>query len=229
MILVWKVSGNTMSGTFFRVGKSGGVLLVVTAIEKFGKYKYKVFVDYEFAFWAYWKDLQYWNIKENQNISVDTYEQFLNEVVLEKAKRKAISLLKYMNRTEQELRQKLKLQLYPLEVIDETIAYVESYHYLDDDWYIENFIACNQKTHSQRWIEMKLTQKGIEKEKIQEYFMEGYSEEDALRKAIKKKVKGKKIGDEKERQKILAYLFRQGFSVKNARQVLNEYVKDATV
>ena len=105
----------------------------VTAIEKFGKYKYKVFLDYEFAFWAYWKDLQYRGIRVNKEISQEFYEQLLEEVVFEKAKRKAISLLKYMNRTEQELRQKLKLQLYPLEVIDKTIAYVYSFHYLDDD------------------------------------------------------------------------------------------------
>ena len=197
----------------------------VTAIERFGKYKYKVFLDYEFAFWAYWKDLQSWNIKIDKQISTDIYEQLLDEVVLATAKRKAISLLKYMNRTEQELRQKLKLQLYPIDVIDKTIEYVNSYHYLDDNRYIESFIACNQTLHSQHWIEMKLVQKGIEKEKIHEFFSDEYSEEEALRKAIKKKLKGKKIESNEEKQKILAYLFRHGFSIRSAKAMINEYEK----
>lgn len=197
----------------------------VTAIEKFGKYKYKVFLDYGFAFWVYWKDLQCWNIKVDREISSDMYEQLLNEVVLEKAKRKAISLLKYMNRTEQELRQKLKLQLYPIEVIDKTIEYVYSYHYLDDNRYIESFIACNQTLHSQHWIEMKLMQKGILKEQIRDFFTDAYSEEEALRKAIRKKLKGKLLENREEKQKILAYLFRQGFSVRSAKLILSEYEK----
>lgn len=197
----------------------------VTAIEKFGKYKYKIFFDYEFVFWLYWKDLQCWNIKVDREISTDIYEQILKEVVLEKAKRKAISLLKYMNRTEQELREKLKLQLYPMEVIDKTIEYVHSYHYLDDNRYIENFIACNQALHSRHWIEMKLMQKGIGKEQIQEFFSDAYSEEEALRKAIRKKLKGKVIENREEKQKILSYLFRQGFAVRNANMILSEYEK----
>ena len=197
----------------------------VTAIEKFGKYKYKIFLDYEFAFWVYWKDLQCWNISVNKEISMDIYEQILNEVVLEKAKRKAISLLKYMNRTEQELRLKLKLQLFPLEVIDKTITYVYSYHYLDDDRYIESFIASNKALHSKHWIEMRLLKKGIEKGKIQAFFVDEYSEEEALRKAIQKKLKGKNLENRAEKQKILAYLFRQGYSMRNAKEIISEYEK----
>lgn len=197
----------------------------VTEIEKFGKYKYKVFLDGEFAFWLYWKELQCFGLKEHVCISKDTYEKILNEVILQKAKNKAIALLQYMNRTEQELRQKLKMYLYPSDVIEQVIAYLYDYNYLDDERYVECFIRCNKNNHSRRWMERKLVQKGIALNGIQQYFEDDYSEENVLRKALEKKMRGKRIDSQKEKEKVMAYLFRQGFSINGVRQVLKEYME----
>ena len=48
------------------------------------------------------------------------------------AKKKAMSLLKYMDRTEWQLRDKLSLKGFSEGAIGEAIEYVKSFHYLDD-------------------------------------------------------------------------------------------------
>ena len=48
------------------------------------------------------------------------------------AKKKAMSLLKYMDRTEWQLRDKLSLKGFSEGAIEEAIEYVKSFHYLDD-------------------------------------------------------------------------------------------------
>lgn len=200
--------------------------MVITGIEKVGKYKYKVFIDMEYAFFMSWKELYYWNIKENEMLSEGQYQSIMEDVILKKCKRKALTLLKDKSRTEHELRQKLYTNLYTQEIIDQTVEYIHFYHYLDDERYVENFIDSNKKRHSKKWIENKLQQKGIKKEQYEGYFQREYSEEEAIIKAIERKLKGKKIWDHTEKNKIFSYLYRQGFSMCSIQKYVKLYESD---
>ena len=126
--------------------------MVVTSIEKKGKYKYFVKVDEEFVFWLSWKELYFWNIKEGQELSEEQYSKIMKESILGKCKRKAVSYLKISDRTENELRQKLRMQDYVEPIIEETIAYLKELKYLDDDRFVELYITTKQKSHSKKWI-----------------------------------------------------------------------------
>ena len=55
-----------------------------------------------------------------------------------------------------------------------------------------------------------------------EYWGEDYSEDEAIKKAIYKKTKGNRIVDYTERQKVVAYLGRQGFRMDQILKVMNE-------
>jgi regulatory protein len=195
----------------------------VTAIEKNGKYKYKVFIDGEYAFWLSWKELYFWKIELNGEISEEQLQKIKKESILEKCKRKAVSYLKFCNQTEQELRTKLKRQLYNEDIIEKTIAYLYDMHYIDDYRYAENFVDVNKKKHSRKWIELRLQQKGIKKDLSDDFFDEEYSEDAPIKKAIEKKLKGASIQTREQREKILASLYRQGFSIYNIKKVLKEY------
>ena len=59
------------------------------------------------------------------------------------AKKKAMSLLKYMDRTEWQLRDKLSLKGFSEEAIEEAIEYVKSFHYLDDYRYAVHFLSAS--------------------------------------------------------------------------------------
>ncbi len=195
----------------------------VTAIEQSDKYKYKVFLDEVYVFWLSWKELNFWKLKEGIDITREQFQKIMKETVLEKCKRKAISYLNLSDRTEYELRQKLKQQLYVEEIVDQTIAYLYGCHYLNDDRYIRYFIERNKSIHSKRWMEQKLQIKGIKREQLSMYWGDDYSEEDAIQKAVNRKLKGRSIADRAEKEKVLGYLFRQGYSVSSSMQAIKNY------
>lgn len=196
--------------------------MLVTNVEKDGKYKYKVFLDELYVFWLSKKELYFLKIKLGTELTVEQYQKIRKEIILPKCKRKAISYLQLCDRTENELRGKLKLQLYAEDIIDQTIEYLRLYGYLDDSRVIVRYIEQHRKRHSKRWIEQHLLQKGIRKEQISEYFREDYSEDEAIKKALYKKTKGNRIVDYTERQKVVAYLGRQGFRMDQILKVMNE-------
>lgn len=196
--------------------------MIVTLIEKQGKYKYKIYLDYEYAFWLSWKEMYFWKVETEGNISNGQYHQIVKESIIPKAKRKAISYLEKSNRTEQEVRDKLKRELYQEEIIDVVINYLYACHYLNDEWVAENFIRANQSNHSRKWLEMKLTKKGIDKEILYRFFEEEYSEELAIQKEITKKLKGRERITWEEKNKIMAYMYRKGYSTRETRKYMEQ-------
>lgn len=196
--------------------------MLVTNIEKDGKYKYKVFLDESYVFWLSKKELYFLKIKLGTELTEEQYQKIRKEIILPKCKRKAISYLQLCDRTENELRGKLKMQLYAEDIIDQTMDYLRLYGYLDDSRVIARYIEQHRRRHSKRWIEQHLLQKGICKEQITEYFGEDYSEDEAIKKALYKKTKGNQIADYTERQKVIAYLGRQGFRMDQILKAINE-------
>ena len=57
--------------------------------------------------------------------------------MIKQAKQKALSLLNYMDRTESQLRQKLKEKSFDDDAIDEAVDYVKSFGYINDTGYAE--------------------------------------------------------------------------------------------
>lgn len=196
--------------------------MVVTLIEKQGKYKYKIFLNYEYVFWLTKKELYFWNIKENEEISGEYYSRIMKESIIPRAKRKAISYLEKTNRTEQEVRDKLRRELYQEEIVEVAIKYLHSYSYLNDEWVVGNFIRTNQSNHSRKWMEMKLLQKGIDKETLQNLFGEEYSEEFAIQKEINKKLKGREQPTWEEKNKIMTFLYRKGYNMQEVRRAMEK-------
>ena len=196
--------------------------MLVTNIEKDGKYKNKVYLDENYAFWLSKKELFFWKIKLGIEMTTEQYQKIKKESILPKCKRKAISYLQLCDRTESELRSKLKMQFYTEDIIDQTIDYLQLYAYLDDSRVVTRYIEQHRKHHSKRWIEQHLLQKGIRKEQMAEYWGEDYSEDEAIQRALFKKTKGKQVTDYRERQKVVAYLGRQGFRMDQIMKVLKE-------
>ena len=127
---------------------------VVTGLEYIGKRKVRIYINDEYAFSLYPSEIKKYNIEENQLIEQEKYDSIMREVIVRRAKQKAIDFLKRMDRTEQELRIKLKREEYPPVAVEAAIDYVKSYHYIDDMRYIENYIRLKKGTKSIRLIEM---------------------------------------------------------------------------
>lgn len=198
--------------------------MTVTQIEAVTKTKYKVYLDGQFAFVLYKGELSRYHIAVGEELSELVYQQILKEVLLKRAKLRAMHLLNSMGRTENQLRDKLKQSLYPEEVIEAAMNYVKSFGYVNDAEYARSFIDSRKDRKSKRELYMQLGQKGIAKDTLNQIFEEYYDVEDS-REAIEAIMRKRRYDPEKatnvETQKIMGYLMRKGFAYDDIRKVLH--------
>lgn len=196
--------------------------MVITKLAFGEKNKVRVFIEEEFAFLLYTSDIKKYHLKENETIEQEKYNLIIKETVFRRAKQKAIAILNRMDKTEYELRQKLQQGEYTNPIIEDTIEYVKSYHYIDDRRYAENYIRYKGIKKSKKQIEMELYQKGISKNIIDEAFGQGMDDTEAIKRAIQKKTNDVSKLSWKERQTIAAYLYRKGFCSEDIKKHLNQ-------
>ena len=136
----------------------------------------------------------------------------------------ALSLLEYRDRTEAEVRRKLKEREYDPEAVEETIVFLKEYHYLDDQEYARKYVRTAGCGKSIRQLRQSLQNKGISREILDLCFEEEtVDEEEAVLRFLKKK--GYSAGDEEDPEKsrkLAAALGRRGFSFETIRRVMDE-------
>ena len=195
----------------------------VTKIESVTKTKFKVYVEEQFAFVLYKSELSRYRIVTDEEITEDTFQKIKKEVILKRAKLRALHLLNDMDRTETQLRTKLKQGFYTEDIIEQTIEYVKSFGYIGDASYARRYIQSRQKNKSKKEIYVELCKKGVAKEEIDsamEECYENHGEEEAIRTLLRKKKYNPEQATEAETQKIYGYLARKGFSYDQIRQVI---------
>ena len=154
---------------------------------------------------------------EDQEIDDAAYEKIMDEILLSRGKKRAVHYLEKGDRTEFQIRQKLKEGLYPEHVIQNVMDWLRKYKFADDDRYTENYVNQMAGRYSRREIEAKLYQKGIRGEKLK-LILESVTDEDeyaACEKALLKK------GADTERNKLTAYLAGKGFSFEMIESCIN--------
>lgn len=189
--------------------------MIVTRTEAVTKTKYKVYIDGQFAFVLYKGELSRYQVKEGQELSEENYEKIFGEVLVKRAKLRAMHLLNAMGRTESQLREKLKQGGYPEKAIEEALVYVKSFGYVDDENYARNFTDSRKDKKSRKEIEMLLKRKGISGDIVENVMEECYGKETAaaaIEKLMKKRRYLPEEADYEEKQKFMAYLMRKGFT-----------------
>ncbi|MDY2612447.1 MAG: regulatory protein RecX [Lachnospiraceae bacterium] len=197
--------------------------MTVTKIEPVTKTRYKVYVDGQFAFVLYKGELSRYHIAEDSELEEEIYQNLRKEIVLKRAKLRAIHLLNDMGRTESQLRTKLLRNDYPPDIVEEAIAYVKSFGYINDAEYARNFIENRKEKKSKKEIYAALCQKGLPKDLIETALEERYADDDsiaAIEAIVRKKKFDPKSTDYREMQKMMGYLVRKGFRYDDIRQVI---------
>ncbi len=118
----------------------------------------------------------------------------------------ALALLEFRDRTERELRQKLKEREYSAEEIEETVLFLKEYRYLDDEAYAGRYIRACAARKSRRQIRADLERKGVSREIIDLQLQEEAVDEDSqIRKLLEKK--GYEPGKSLEASRVPASLW----------------------
>lgn len=185
----------------------------VTCVEHLDKGRYKVYLDSEESFILYRSEIRSYDIHEGDSLKECIYQQILKDVIGKRAKKRALFLLERMDRTESQLREKLALSEYPKSCIEDAIAYVNQFHYVDDLRYARNFVRCSKDRLSRQQLKQKLMAKGVDRDYIDKALEEEYScdETTQIHKILEKK---QYMGQEKntaEFRKMYQYLLRRGF------------------
>lgn len=192
--------------------------MLVTQISEVTKSRFRVYIDGQFAFVLYKGELRQFHIRDGQELSEESYRHIMTQILPKRAKLRSMNLLQSKDYTRKQLEDKLKQGDYPQECIDEALAYVESYRYIDDRRYAKDFIEYHLQTRSRMRIETDLMKKGIAKDIIRQVFDElndmgiGQDETAMIRDLLTKRKYCVDTASRQEQQKMYGYLYRRGFS-----------------
>lgn len=196
--------------------------MILISLEPAGRGKLRVDIEGKPAFFLYKGEADRLGLVPDMEISEGLYTVIMQDILLKRAKLRCLNILRTADKTEQQLRTKLLQGGYPQDVIDQAIAYVKEYGYVDDRRYARIFLEGHSRTHSIREIKQKLLQKGISREDIEEAFagacMDG--EEQAIRRLAEKRHMIPGQIPQEELQKHYAFFMRKGFSYRAIRKVL---------
>lgn len=193
--------------------------MIVTETVPAGKKSIRIYLDGGFAFWVYQRDFGKYPVLEyfrpGREIEETVLHEVYEEILFPRAKEAALCFLERSDRSEYEVRKKMKEKEFPEELLDRVIAYLYEYHYLDEERLIRSWLAGNAWKKSRRMIFQKLKEKGIPEETICHVMdEEEYEGNTAAVYALKKKL-AKRTETEiswNEKQKVNAHLYRKGFT-----------------
>ncbi|MCR5790848.1 MAG: RecX family transcriptional regulator [Lachnospiraceae bacterium] len=209
---------------------------LVTKIEKYKGGRYSVYLNDAFAFLLYRGDLSRYGVEEGKTLSEALYREITEELLLKRARLYTMNLLQKQDRTERDLRRKLKEGLYDEKLIDGAIAYVKDYGYLDDVRYAFQFIRLKASKYSFAEMRGKLAEKGVSREDFEEAlaqakeegFVDDDAETEAIRRLIRKKCPDPATLSETDRNRLYASLYRKGYAVSAVEKVLEELTLSST-
>ena len=200
--------------------------MTVTAIRDIAKSRVQVSIDETFAFVLYKGELRLFGVREQEELSEESYREIMQEVLPKRATLRCMNLLQSRAYTESKLRSKLKEGGYPQESIDSALAYVKSYHYVDDLQFAKDYIVNQAGKKSKRVLEQDLIARGVSRNEIEAAFAEAAEKGDGpdelalARMWLAKKRYDPAQADFAEKRKAAAFLYRKGISAETVRKAM---------
>lgn len=197
--------------------------MLITQISELDKKRMMIRTDEAVSFVLYKGEVRKLALKEGEELPTEVYEEIRSEILIKRAKKRAMFLLEKMDRTESQLRDKLRQGFYAEDIIEDAISYVKGYHYIDDTRYARNYVRCQKERKSKRQIKADLLQKGVDRDVIDsamESEYEAEAEQELILKWIEKRHYSMENSDRKEKQKMYQFLMRKGFRSEDILRVL---------
>ena len=200
--------------------------MIITKLDKVGTKQVRLFFDEEKYCLLYYNEVRRLGFHEKDEVGQQEFEE-LNKLLLHRAKLKAMSLLKYQDRTRKELKDRLMRAEFPEFITEGAVAYVESFGYINDEEYVRRYMEYKAGTKSRIQIKMDLRKKGIGTEILERIFDEyEYEEDDVLEEQVQKRIRQKGSVTKENFQKYYGYFARKGFNSVKIIDLLRKYCED---
>lgn len=163
-------------------------------------------------------------IQEGCVITDEVYHKIIDEILGQRAIKRAMHLLERQDRTERQLYDKLKENGYPEVCIESAISYVKRYHYIDDFRYASAYIRYRQEKKSRQKLKLELQAKGIARDVIEEALEEEYvsDEQKKILELLQKRRYSFENADTAEQRKNYQFLLRRGFQSSDILHVMRQ-------
>jgi regulatory protein len=136
-----------------------------------------------------------------------------------------LKLITIKDRTEKEIRTKLKEKNFDENTIEEEIEFLSNYGYINDNRYAQHFTsdAINIKKWGKSRIRTELLRRGVDRDVVDEVIEEAFSEtdDDRLYTEMEKRFKNADFSNMKERTRIFNFYLRRGFSPEEIKGAMN--------
>lgn len=142
---------------------------------------------------------------------------------LEQAKQYALRSLTCYAQTENQIKRKLQAKAFNNEIIAETLEFLKVYHYIDDERFVEEYVATHCGRMNRKQILERLHGKGIYNASIEEYLQDAdYDEEQLIQNEIAKYRRSKTVANPAQIDKMKVYFMKKGYSMSLVRACINE-------
>ena len=182
--------------------------------------RYSIFVDGKYSFSLSEAELLHTQLAANQELTQQRLAELKDAANVDKAFGRALNLLARRPRSEWELRDYLKRKEYGLATSAKVILKLEHYGYIDDLVFAKLWVENRRllKPTSKRRLQQELRQKRIDQTAIDLVLADSTSEDlTSLRQVV-----AKKRARYPDKQKLMQYLARQGYSYHDVQTVLDE-------
>lgn len=172
-----------------------------------------IFIDGKFKFGLTKELVIKYGLCEGAEITEQEINKILHSSEKIKIMNRAFKILRYRQRSVQELRSRLLSIGYDVPLVDDVIDALVIDNTLDDERFARAFVNdyTNLKPKGNRFIINELTKKGIAKETIVR-LLDKRNEEQLIKEYIEKKAHNLDMHDRKDRQKLLRRLLNRGFT-----------------
>lgn len=209
-----------------RTGQPATGVITMVERQKGNKHRYNLFIDGAYAFSVHEDVMIKYRLLKGESVDQDELEGILEDDERHQAYVEAIKYVGRRPRSVKEVRLHLKEKGYDQERIEEIVGRLKQERYLDDEAFAklwtENRIISQKK--GRRWVEMELSQKGVDDSDIASAFLAIDPEEEfASAWEIGRKKWRITSGEPLERRrKVMAFLLRRGYSNAMAGRVIRQ-------
>jgi regulatory protein len=196
--------------------------MLVTEIVPFKKSRSKVLTDGDFAFVLYNGELKKLRISEGAEITEEKLNGTILPLLNRRARERVVYLLKDMDKTEAELKRKLREACYPESCIEAAVSWAREKHYVDDERFASGYAEYHSAGKSRKKLLYDMILKGVPRE-IAEKTLEAkpVDEEEQIRRELAKRRYDPETADIDAKRKMTAFLARKGYSWDMIGHILN--------
>lgn len=188
----------------------------------------KVKIDAEGVTFALYKsDLKKYDIKEGE-LEEDIFNEIMTEILPKRALDRSLKIITGRDMTEGMIKDKLREDLYPLDIIDSVIERLKQERLINDERFIRGFIEGKSSKKSKRDIMVALSSKRVDMNLAERIYAELseegglFDEKELIIKLLEKRHYDFENADFEDKQKQIRYLLGKGFSYDSIHSALKD-------